>query len=300
MSIEISKYIGRFSNNIIQMVYAIYLGEKTQSKVVLKHHDKVNIKALNKIIDFRPRNTMSRPPTKVINKPFYSPNDLIPHSRPTTNKFYEILSTYILPYLNNDLLPTKNDVEHLKDTTVIHIRSGDLFDSTKKVHPDYGQPPLQYYKMCITLEYWHHNRTKFVLVTEKDRKNPVIQALSDWVKSEHPTFDFVIQSNSFEEDVRTILASDTLICGYSTFTWVLMMMLPKKRVYTSNHPLFKFEEQLEVEIENCKSLPIEKLFIYEFDEYTPVVEWKNSPSQLTEMIEFPESHIKCVFNLKPS
>lgn len=293
MSIEISKYSGRFSNNIIQMVHAIWVGKKTRSRVVLKHHNQVNVVSLNKYLDFRPSIFKSKPPTKIVFKHFYSPKDFANISAPTSQEFHEVLSEYIIPKLNKDLLPSEEDIKNLSDTTVIHIRSGDVFDSSKTVHPDYGQPPLAYYKDCIKKEYWHHNLTKFLIVTEQDRKNPVINALLEWVANEHPSFDFKIQSGSFEEDVKTILGSDTLVCGYSTFTWVLSLICPKKRVYTVQQPQIKLREQTESGDKGDESFPIKNLFIYKFDNYSPTIEWKNTPSQLQEMIECDASNLNC-------
>lgn len=288
--IELSQYYGRFGNNILQMIHSIYIGEKTQSKVILKNHTAVDTKTLNRKLDFRiSKNNL---PKQIIRKKWLLLEDLYPHPPPSTHIISKICKTYIWPYFNNKYKPTTHTLNALKDTVIIHIRSGDIFpenlqpnsnphDQSFRVHPKYGQPPLEYYKKIIEYEYWMFAKTDFLLVTEQDRKNPVINALERWMKDKHPLLKFAIQSDTFENDIQTLLGAKVLVSGYSTLTRIAELLSEQlKRLHTT------------VKDKDLQDLQDLQVFIYKFDGYSPMNEaWLGTEEQLTQMISFQSEKV---------
>lgn len=94
---------------------------------------------------------------------------------------------------------------------VIHVRSGDIFMGN--IHPDYIQPPFEYYDYVIR----KHNYNNILLLSEPDFSNPVIPKLKE-------TFPFItVSSGSLEEDVSIILGAKNLIIGTGSFGSMLSL-----------------------------------------------------------------------------
>lgn len=292
--IEITKYLGWFGNNIIQMIHAIHIGKKTESKVVIKHHAHVNVDKLNMTLDFRRDKTKI---TNTLTKHWYSKDDLKPFLPPTTFETHQILTTIIYPFIIDSLKPSIEDAYILKDTVVIHIRSNDIFKLNSTVHPKYGQPPLSYYTSIIKSLNTSTPIKSILIVTEKDRRNPVISGLQEWIKKEYPTVYLTCQSSTFEEDVKALLSAQVLIVGNSTFTWILSLLSKNlKELHTPflNHALnvspTVLPNDFGVSPTDVGVLPF-NVKVYSFEDYSPMIEWLNTPEQLLEMMTFPESKI---------
>jgi hypothetical protein len=94
---------------------------------------------------------------------------------------------------------------------VIHIRSGDIFQGN--IHPDYIQPPFEYYDYVIR----KHNYNNVLILSEPDFSNPVIQKLQD-------TFSFItVSSGSLENDMAIILGAKHLMIGTGSFAYMLSL-----------------------------------------------------------------------------
>lgn len=133
---------------------------------------------------------------------FYYKPPIIPLERDRRN----IALKYISPLLPQ---PTASlPSTHL----VIHIRSGDLFDG-EHVHKVYLQPPFEYYAHVISTDAYD----TISIVTEPDRKNPVIEKLCT-------TFPHIqVFSEELEADVQRILSAKHLMIGTGTFAYMLSL-----------------------------------------------------------------------------
>ena len=139
---------------------------------------------------------------------YYDNNITVPDIIVSNSDRRDILKKYILPNFNY-----KKDETLTKDTLVIHIRSGDIFNN--KRHPFYVQPPFSFYYKVIT----ENNYSNIIIITEKDRRNPCIQMILD-------NFDNVsIKDSRLEEDINIILSAENFVCNsQGTFGFYLALM----------------------------------------------------------------------------
>lgn len=289
--INISKYIGRFGNNILQIVNAIYIGQLTNSKVTIKYHKLINTSLLNKRLDFRINKYTVIHKDKIINNPFLYVHNLNPYPLPTTCNIRNILREYIYPNLNDTLKPNINLISTFNDIVVIHIRSGDVYGSNPNTL--YGQPPLMYYVKAIQYEYEVNGYRNFIILTQ----SPIISIINKLVKCVEtlPLIQIKIQTTtqteqlSFVDDVRTILSASVMIVGNSTFTYVLMMMsLCLKRLHSPNMKI----GVIDLKVDEYSNTLFEELILYEFPGYTVMDKWTGSEEQLIEMETYDITSIR--------
>jgi hypothetical protein len=95
------------------------------------------------------------------------------------------------------------------DELVVHLRSGDVFDSPIP-HPSYGQPPLAYYLKILRSRAW-----RSVTMVYQDEGNPVIVALRTAVH--HLGIPLRCVSGSLADDLAILLSASTLVTGSGTF-----------------------------------------------------------------------------------
>ena len=97
---------------------------------------------------------------------------------------------------------------------VIHIRSGDIFQGN--IHPDYIQPPFEYYEYVIK----KHHYMNVLILSEPDFSNPVIQKLQQ-------TFTFItVSSGTLQNDIGIILGAKNLMIGTGSFAYMLSLCSP--------------------------------------------------------------------------
>ena len=107
-----------------------------------------------------------------------------------------------------------------KDTLVIHIRAGDIFN--KHIHSSYIQPPFEYYRFIID----NNNYKYIIIVTEPDMSNPVILKLVETYPNIH------VFSRTLNEDIATIIGAQNLVIGTGSFAYILSLCsLHLKRLY---------------------------------------------------------------------
>jgi hypothetical protein len=123
-----------------------------------------------------------------------------------------ILKTYVYPYFQQTHQPSIT-----KNTLVIHIRSGDIFNPG--CHSFYVQPPFAFYKKIID----EHSFEKIHIVTEPDKRNPCIQMIKDMYPNT------IIQSSALIDDCSVILQAKHFTCN-STGTFGHMLALLSKNI----------------------------------------------------------------------
>jgi hypothetical protein len=115
----------------------------------------------------------------------------------------------------------KKDINIDKDTLVIHIRTGDIF--YHDWHSLYAQNPVSYFLKIS------ENYKKVLVVSGKEKNNPVISSLKKYDK-------FKFQSSSFINDFNLLLNAENLATsGVSAFPIAAALMSQKlKNFYHSN------------------------------------------------------------------
>jgi hypothetical protein len=165
-----------------------------------------------------------------------------------------------------------------KSTLVIHIRSGDLFNSENPVWEWYIQPPLCFYTKIIN----ELKKENLLIITEPNLKNPCIAEL----KKLYPFAK--IQTSSLSQDISSILAAETLVIGKGTFGKHLALMsknLKELYIFEQNPQGVNYINMAEID----KSLIKFNFYLYKADDY--ITSWKNNPPQLSKMISLPESNL---------
>jgi hypothetical protein len=235
--VTLKEWYGRLGNNLTQLVNAIYFA-KQNKHIFICNNVKYPKHALDMLevydglleyIDNKP--TLQSPFIKnftlsfadkpfsdtmstisslpILSDFFYDNNNItVPNTVVSNGERRTILKKYILPNFNY-----KKDETLTKDTLVIHIRSGDIFNSG--THSFYVQPPFSFYYKVIT----ENNYTNILIITEKDRRNPTIQMILD-------NFDNVsIKDSKLEEDINIILSAENFVCNsQGTFGFYLALM----------------------------------------------------------------------------
>ena len=162
-------------------------------------------------------------------------------------------------------------------TVVIHVRSGDAFSDTP--HPNMGQPPLSFYTKALRAL----TPTQVVLVVE-DFRNPVIGELVDFL--ERQSIACVVQSGTFDDDLRVLLAAQTLIVSRGTLADAIDLLSNNLKTRISFGPLHppRFPKG-----STYRELSIQD----DHGSYTADVisHWKNSPTQVEMMLTYPTENL---------
>ena len=274
---KLSKFTG-LGNSLIQLSNAINVAKETESKLLMPLSTDDNwpepFNYLRSIPDYNFGYTKESPtpePYRTLVSKFYFDSQTFGHTL-TNDKRRSILQEHVLPHLS---LFKK---EELSDTLVIHIRSGAIFNKTKKesalqpeieswIHPNYVQPPLTYYKRIIEEE----SPQKILIVTEKNKANPCIESLLQWDNS------IQVQTGTFTEDVNTMLSAEKLIVGFGTWGWALSLMS------TSINKLWCPRICTDILDSNFENDPY-IIKRYDFIDYIKMGDWKCTEEQKNIMI----------------
>lgn len=122
----------------------------------------------------------------------------------------QVVQTHILPSLT---VP----IGHHRNSVVLHIRSGDVFDEWPWPHPHYTQPPFAFYKYVLNLPELRGMR---IVLCAEDSLNPMI----DLVKKQFGTR--ITEVDSLGSAISAILGAKHLILAQSSFSELLGMMAP--------------------------------------------------------------------------
>ncbi|HEY9619258.1 MAG TPA: hypothetical protein V6C78_02770 [Crinalium sp.] len=302
-TIYIKSWFGELGNNLIQLVHAEFLSEKTNSSLYVPKHPLLQLESNYRFHRFtsdapldwgcftstlfladlknqvKPSINIS---TALFRNLFYR-YDFFPFN-PALTDYRRIFKTKIFPLIPYRLDPSIHD-----ETLVIHIRSGDAFKE-KGVHSAYVQPPLSFYiKVIETYGY-----KDIVIVSQADLRNPCIEQL----KHRIPTIK--IQTSSLEEDVSTILSARNLVVAFSTFSLSLAFSSPN--IKQLHIPCFDVEKgywrtyfwsdffRLNLKANRKKMNDSALDFKVDFlgiHNYVLIGGWKNSEEQRRLMIEHP-------------
>jgi hypothetical protein len=172
--------------------------------------------------------------------PFFNTNKIIINKNLKNNNEYEVELKYNFFYSPPEKFFTKKfindnfdyvtdllkkitninlenlDYEKYKNSLVMHIRSGDIFDIWP--HPRYVPPPLYYYENII-----NKNKYDEIIIVSENDTNPIINIL----KNKYKNVKF--SKRSLLEDINIILSSTNLCLSVGTFIPSLLLLSNNKK-----------------------------------------------------------------------
>lgn len=153
------------------------------------------------------------------------------------------------------------------DALVVHIRSGDVFN-TNCEHHKYGQPPCNYYLDAISMRNW----SKVIIVAE-DRKNPCVDIVVN------KTGNFKLRS--FDEDISIMLNAKNLVTSSGTLGYAIILLS------SSIQNIFCFDLPKNIKKKCIKCPYINTMNCLPSEKYKKGVlkYWTNSPAQRDMMIK---------------
>ena len=259
MPVRISKWYGRLGNNIQQCAVGIIIAKERKDTFQNLKHD--IIKPI--YLDFR-KDKKNDLCAIYLNDFFYW-NGYIRSPNISSYKLYievqKICQKYILPKLDIPKISVP------QETLVIHIRSGDVFAEGMNFYNFIPNPYVYYLKLINFYD-------KVLVVTEKDRNNPVLDRLKDNPKVK-------IQSKSVKEDFSVLLGAKNLATsGTSTFPIAASLCsLNLENLYCS--------ENMEKTAINYKMIsdPRINVYICKLNNYIKKGSWKNNSQQKKFIVE---------------
>ncbi|HBY67187.1 MAG TPA: hypothetical protein DEG69_05135 [Flavobacteriaceae bacterium] len=204
---------GRLGNVIYSLSNALFIAEKTKSRLTLGMHKNKGGFLDKQVWDFC-RDEEDLHETDFRGDKFFK--DHLVHKKfnigvPSFTEGCSILRKHLWPRVGSfDHNPKDHDV-------VLHIRSGDLFSGDKRRDWDHLQPPASFYEKVIL----DNDFQRPLIVAEPDRKNPAIEELI----RRFPNIS--IQSSSIKDDWLTLCHSTSLICSNSSFALMAAVTSPK-------------------------------------------------------------------------
>lgn len=198
----------RFGNSFISLVHALTVAHVLGIEEIFCPHDSMkfsgqigNIRVTRKADESRNR----------LCGTFYYPHLLKPLlSRAGVEDWWES------PFASNPDVFALYGVEASQpplgeDDLVIHLRSGDIFES-RNPHPSYGQPPLSFFKKVVETNSWER-----VFLVYENETNPVVRSLQNFLDSKK--IPFVVSSKDVVSDIHLCLRSGHLVLSAGTFLW---------------------------------------------------------------------------------
>ena len=204
-SIYISSH-GGFSNTLTAILNAIGLAKLLQIKniFILKTTLTAALLSEEYYIDGISLKISESPPLdNYIEGCFFSHFDFIQNNNSKFKSQRKYFANHILEKFIKKKTSPKNEL-------VIHIRSGDIFDS-KLIHPKYGQPPLSFYILAI-----NHFKPKSIILIFEDKKNPTINSLVSHIKEIKCKLK-IQKTSSLKDDISYLFNAKNIVCGNGTF-----------------------------------------------------------------------------------
>ena len=255
MTLIINQWVGRLTNNILQIIRAIYYALKNNHKLIIFKENKY-FKSYEIILD---KTTNS----KNIFNTFFNIK-VLGCCDPSPLLMKEYFNTYIFKILNFN---TERNIESNDNILHIHIRAGDVFQGNG-AHPAYIQPPLKYYKDIIESKNW-----KKIIVVYQDNGNPCVNALK---KMNYE--NIIFESNSLEKDLNIFSQANNLVIGFGTFGLLLYFINDNlKHIYIPKYVIDELPKGSWGDV---------TLNIIELPNYIKCGEWKNTIEQKNIMLNY--------------
>lgn len=204
-SIYISSH-GGFSNTLTAVLNAIGLAKLLQIKNIFIVKTTLTTLLLSEGYDIDGisiKISESHPIDNYIEGCFFSHLDFIQINNSRFKSQRKYFANHILEKFIKKTNSPKNEL-------VIHIRSGDIFDS-KLIHPKYGQPPLSFYILAI-----NHFKPKSIILIFENKKNPTINPLISYVNEIKCKLK-IQKTSTLKDDISYLFNAKNIVCGNGTF-----------------------------------------------------------------------------------
>lgn len=257
-TITIHSWIGRAGNNIFQVLNTIAYCQKYHHRFCVGDRPPL-IKSFS--LDFSSGKSTGSRSVQL----FYLDKEC-PELIVTTDDRRKIAREYLSDKINCSI--PKID----EGTLVVHLRSGDIMGP--RPHGEYVQPPLAFYRRIIK----DHSFQKILIVTEIDRRNPVIAAL---VRE----FDAEVLCRNAQEDFGVLLGAVHFCPAFSSFSLTAALLAPMvKHIYIPSFPYNTFDNH------NCLA-KFCNFTRYKINDYIQRGKWNANLEQLNQMIAFPDDQV---------
>jgi len=279
MNIVIEKWYGGVGNNIIQLKNAIGIAIIKNYNIILPENTNTynvgNFVNKNYIIINCNINKNCKKKTNYSNmtikdSSFFVSLTVLEEEFKFDRKEFDV--DKIISILKECLTIKNIPLLHTNDL-VIHIRSGDIFKSNKP-HTAYVQPPLCYYKNIID-----KNKFNNISIVSEDDGNPCINELLKL----YPNIYY--KKQSLEEDIKTILGSKNIVCGFGTFASELLLLSDNlKNLYIPSYWYKRSDHYINKALYDKNKI---NDYISELDQYYKEQRpWKNTDKQKDYMIYY--------------
>lgn len=243
--INVSEWYGRLGNNLIQLQNVIKIALFFKYRVHLPKHSLIDVKFINNYFSLNKNNQIMYKQSSKIN--FYKRNEIYAKLK-INSEVFEKNEKESLDIIKKAFII--KDIDKLgENTIVIHIRSGDIFNTNP--HPKYYPPPLSYYVNIL-----RNNNFNQIIIVSEDEKNPVVNKLLKLYP--YSTYN----KNNLKDDIKIILGATNIIESVGTFIPNLML--------------------LSTNIKNIFSTSTYKKELQKYYNYP----WKNTSKQRYDIINF--------------
>lgn len=244
--------MGRFGNNLIEILRGVQFAKATGIKEIYVPHGFLQQKKSFNYKDIKFGMAKNRR-FKYFHNECQNVQLYYPFSRLPRTPFE------IDPEFRDWLLSQFPQIDVPDDSLVIHVRSGDIFDPSKYLHPGYGQPPCNYYLDSFKMS----NLSKMIIVAEDD-KNPCVNFLK-----QHSGMH---KLNDVYTDFGTMLNAKNLVASRGSLSLAILLLSKKIKNF------FAFNMSSSRIIDHWNCVPT--------DDYsnTILTKWNNNQTQREIML----------------
>jgi|GEM_PF-709130 FkbM family methyltransferase len=295
--------MGRFSNNLIQLLHAVLVARQLDIQTIIFPSDFAHFTGVNSLVNgvtfLQEELAQDSAAMQLLSYFWFPAGSLAPlFKRVLLRQATAEAEFTIKPlfYQHSPLVLTAGlEGEKHAHRVVVHIRSGDLFVGSeqsaqgRRPHPYYVQPPLAFYR--VALEHALNTLATGVSVqlVIQDRNNPVVTEFEQWLNSRSISYQVI--DGLFMEAVQTMLAAHVMISSYGSVVEMISMLSDCLHTIYAFKGFGRWAEREFGGHGNYEYLGGAKT-IYEMQEQSPYIQpgsWQDSPDQRRLMIHYPAS-----------
>lgn len=267
MILKINRF-DQFGNSVIQLIHLLHVALFYRYNIDIPEHPYFNTNYIMKVINNN----------ECAVQIFERGDNFFKYDSIISNFGKEVLITNypkILNILKDAFVFNIKDIKILDLTyVVIHIRSGDIFNTHP--HPHYVPNPLSYYINILNkIKY-----NKIILIAENN-KNPIINRLLHL----YPTI--IYKQQSLLTDIKIILGARNIICGYGSFIpSILLFSTNIHNIYSPSYMKFIFLRYPLYQSVNMNDTHV-CIHYTDLDDYNLIMKpWTNSKKQIDILLNY--------------
>lgn len=282
MQLSSCNFAGRLGNRLLQLSHALHLAESTHSEVIApeywafsRTHWDFRLNSLGPSEYSEDLLTITGQCQVAVENYFFESSicpSYLDKSVFNISAKRRVLQTHVLPSFHPPVL-------HSRDSVVVHIRGGDIFQlAPPGVNAHYTQPPWAFYKMLLDLPELSHRQ---ILLCIQDHVNPVVDMILERYA------DRSVTVTDLEAATSHIVGATHLILGQSSFSEALGMLAPDLgSVYV---PFCIGREGIYEDLRtNGWGIPG---YCFEYDDYIPIHSWRATTENLQRMKSLTEDKV---------